>query len=93
MAIRAQNKKESECMKGFKKRIDIHDWALEEAIEQAKNGIYLTNSVDDYLDIWQNPNFTFKVDFAALENTDSESDHNSGEDEAEKLNETISGES
>ena len=33
MAIRAITKRENEVKKGLKKRIDIHDWALEEAIK------------------------------------------------------------
>lgn len=74
------------------KRVDIHDWALDEAIEQAKNGTYMTHSMDDYIDIWQNEKkLPFKVDFAALENSDSESAHNSGEDELGQLMDTISG--
>lgn len=93
MAVKAQNKRENEIRKGIKKRIDIHDWALEEAIEQAKNGVYLTHSMNDYIDIWQNEKkLPFKVDFAALENSDSEPEYNSGEDESEKLNDTISNE-
>ena len=73
MALKALSKKENEFKKGLKRRIDIHDWALEEAHEHAKNGIYLTGSYDDYIDIWQKePKLPFKVNFAALENSDSE---------------------
>ena len=76
-------KRENEIKKGVMKRVDIHDWALDEAIDQAKNGTYMTHSMDDYIDIWQNEKkLPFKVDFAALENSDSESAHNSGEDES-----------